>query len=298
MAQRNIKCAIMFADVAGSTRLYEEVGDSKARAMIAHTIKTMTKLTHRLRGRVIKTIGDEVMCVFVDADSAVETAFDIQEAVSNDFTFGRVLSIRIGEHFGPAILEGDGDIFGDAVNVAARMTGIAKAGQIIISEDTVARLNNELKSHTRQFDRTLVKGKKEPMIIYEVIWQQEDVTSIAVLKPATLAGAQAGKIKLHWRDRQIKLDGNSGVIVIGRGNEADFVVDDKFASRTHVRIESRRGKFVIIDQSTNGTYVRAGNDPEAYLKREDLPLLGTGCIGLGHSTVSADDAELIRYTVE
>ena len=288
----------MFADVADSTRLYEDVGDGKARTMIAHTIKTMTKLTHSMRGRVIKTIGDEIMCVFVDADSAVKAAFDIQEAVSNDFTFGRVLSIRIGEHFGSAIVEGDGDIFGDAVNVAARIAGIAKAGQIIISENTVARLNNELKSHTRQFDRTPVKGKKDPMIIYEVVWQQEDVTSIAVLEPATFAGAQAGKIKLRWRDRQIELDGNSGMIVVGRGNEADFVVDDKFASRMHVRIELRRGKFVIIDQSTNGTYVRTGDDPEVYLKREDLPLLGTGCIGLGHSTVSADNTELIRYIAE
>jgi len=288
----------MFADVAGSTQLYEDMGDDKARTIVAHIIQKMTDLTHAMRGRVIKTIGDEIMCVFVDADSAVKTAFDIQEAVSKDFTFGRALSIRIGEHFGSAILEGDGDIFGDAVNVAARMAGIAKAGQIIISEDTVARLNNELMLHTRQFDRAPVRGKKEPMIIYEAIWQQEDVTSIAVLEPAKFAGTQAGKIKLRWRDRQIELDGNSGVVVIGRGNEADFVVDDRFASRMHVRIESRRGKFVIIDQSTNGTYVRASDDPEVYLKREDLPLLGTGCIGLGHSTVSASDAELIRYIVE
>ncbi len=288
----------MFADVAGSTKLYEDVGDSKARAMISHTIKTMIALTRNMRGRVIKTIGDEIMCVFVDADSAVKAAYDIQEAVSSDFTFGQALSIRIGEHFGSAILEGDGDIFGDAVNVAARMAGLAKAGQIIISEDTVARLNDELKSYSREFDRAPVKGKKEPMVIYELIWQQEDVTSIAVIDPAMFSGAQAGKMKLRWRDSQIELDSNSGVLVIGRCNEADFVVDDKFASRMHVRIELRRGKFVIIDQSTNGTYVRTGDDPEVYLKREELSLLGTGCVGLGHSTVSVGDAELIHYTVE
>lgn len=288
----------MFADVAGSTRLYEEVGDDKARKMIAHTIKTMTGLTHKMKGRVIKEIGDEIMCVFVNADSSIKAAYEIQEAVSTDFTFGRPLSIRIGGHFGPAILEDGGDIFGDAVNIAARMAGIAKAGQIIISENTVARLNDDLRSHVREFDRAPVKGKKEPIIVYEVVWQQEDVTSIAVLDPAMFAGKQAGRIKLRWRDRQIELDGNSGVLVIGRGNEADFVVDDKFASRMHVRIELRRGKFVIIDQSTNGTYVQAGDDPEVYLKREELPLLGTGCIGLGHSVVSAEDTELIRYMVE
>lgn len=297
MAQRNIKCAIMFADVAGSTKLYEDVGDDKARAMISHTLESMTKSTHAMRGRVIKTIGDEIMCVFVDADSAVKAAYDIQETVSNDFTFGRALSIRIGEHFGPAILESDGDIFGDAVNVAARMAGIAKAGQIIITEDTVARLNDELKADTREFDRAPVKGKKEPMIIYEVMWQQEDVTRMAAPNLITPAVTQAVKMKLRWRDKQMELNDSSGVVVIGRGDQADFVVDDKLASRMHVRIELRRGKFVIIDQSTNGTFVRTNDGREVYLRREELPLLGAGCVSLGR-TVSADDAELIYYIVE
>jgi len=297
MAQRNIKCSIMFADVAGSTKLYEDVGDDKARTMIAHTIESMTKSTQALRGRVIKTIGDEIMCVFVDADSAVKAAYDIQETVSNDFTYGRALSIRIGAHFGPAILESDGDIFGDAVNVAARMAGIAKAGQIIITEDTVEKLNEELKADTREFDRAPVKGKKEPMIIYEVMWAQEDVTRMAAPNLLAAAAAKLMKMKLRWRDKQLELADSSGITVIGRGDQADFVVDDKLASRMHVRIEVRRGKFVVIDQSTNGTFVRTNDGREVYLRREELPLTGAGCFSLG-SPVSAENAELIYYIVE
>jgi len=297
MAQRNIKCSIMFADVAGSTKLYEDVGDDKARTMISHTIETMTKSTQAMRGRVIKTIGDEIMCVFVDADSAVKAAYDIQETVSNDFTYGRALSIRIGAHFGPAILESDGDIYGDAVNVAARMAGIAKAGQIIITEDTVERLNEELKADTREFDRAPVKGKKEPMIIYEAMWAQEDVTRMAAPNLLSAAEAKPMKMKLRWRDKQKELADSSGVTVIGRGDQADFVVDDKLASRMHVRIEVRRGKFVVIDQSTNGTFVRTNDGREVYLRREELPLTGAGCFSLG-SPVSAENAELIYYIVE
>lgn len=297
MAQRNIKCAIMFADVAGSTKLYEDVGDDKARAMISHTIETMTKSTQAMRGRVIKTIGDEIMCVFVDADSTVRAAYDIQETVSNDFSFGRALSIRIGAHFGPAILESDGDIFGDAVNVAARMAGIAKAGQIIITEDTVARLNDELKADTREFDRAPVKGKKEPMIIYEAMWAQEDVTRMAAPNLMAAAAPQSVKMKLRWRDKQQELTESSGVTVIGRGDQSDFVVDDKLASRMHARVEVRRGKFVVIDQSTNGTFVRTNDGREVYLRREELPLTGAGCFSLG-SPVSAENAELIYYIVE
>ena len=297
MAQRNIKCAIMFADVAGSTKLYEDVGDDKAREMISHTIESMTKSTEAMRGRVIKTIGDEIMCVFVDADSTVRAAYDIQETVSNDFSFGRALSIRIGAHFGPAILESDGDIFGDAVNVAARMAGIAKAGQIIITEDTVERLNDDLKADTREFDRAPIKGKKEPMIIYEAMWAQEDVTRMAAPNLLAAAAPQTIKMKLRWRDKQKELSENSGVTVIGRGDQSDFVVDDKLASRMHVRVEVRRGKFVIIDQSTNGTFVRTNDGREVYLRREELPLSGAGCFSLG-SPVSAENAELIYYIVE
>lgn len=288
----------MFADVAGSTKLYEEVGDDKARAMIAHVIGLMSKSTQAMRGRVIKTIGDEVMCVFVDADSAVKAAYDMQEIISNDYTHGRALAIRVGAHFGPAILEADGDIFGDAVNVAARMAGIAKAGQIIVSEDTVERLNDELKSDAREFDRAPVKGKKEPMIIYEVVWQQEDVTRMAapgLIMPPT--ATISNKIKLRWRDQQLELTESSGVTVIGRGDQADFVIDDKLASRMHARIEVRRGKFVVVDQSTNGTFVKTNEGREVYLRREELHLLGAGCISMGKTT-TAEDAELIYYIVE
>lgn len=298
MAQRNIKCAILFADVAGSTKLYEDVGDDKARAMISHCIATMSASTQAMRGRVIKTIGDEVMCVFVDANSAVKAAYDMQETVSNDFSQGRALSIRVGAHFGPAILESDGDIFGDAVNVAARMAGIAKAGQIIVSEDTVERLDADLKNDAREFDRAPVKGKKEPMIIYECVWQQEDVTRMAapgLTMPPT--ATVSSKIKLRWQDKQLELTEGSGITTLGRGDQADFIVDDTMASRLHARIEQRRGKFVIVDQSTNGTFVKTNDGREVYLRREELHLLGAGCISLGRS-VSLEDAELIYYIVE
>lgn len=297
MLRKNIKCSIMFADIAGSTKLYEDVGDEKARAMIAHTINIMRESTGSAGGKVIKTIGDEVMSVFINADSAVKAAYDIQETVSNDFTYGGALSIRIGAHFGSAILE-NGDVFGDAVNVAARVAGIAKAGQIIITEDTVARLDDNLKADTREFDRAPLKGKKEPMVIYEVLWAQEDVTRMSpssFLADDSIAGSM--KMSLRWRDKLLELTSSSDGVLIGRGDDAGFIVDDKLASRVHARIEARRGKFVIIDQSTNGTFVRTNDGREIYLRREELPLIGMGCFCLG-SPISAKNAELVYYIVE
>ena len=119
----------MFADIAGSTKLYDTLGDELARAKVAKAIETMSEITRQNSGDVIKTIGDEVMCKFPTAEDAGTAAWEMQEKFEEETesnTDGSPVSIRIGMHFGPAILEG-GDVFGDAVNVAARMAAQAKA---------------------------------------------------------------------------------------------------------------------------------------------------------------------------
>ncbi len=297
MSQKNIQCAIVFSDVAGSTALFEEVGDDQARRLIAHAIGLMSGITTDFRGRVIKTIGDEIMCSFPDAESAVKASMEMQDTISSDYSQGRPLAIRVGVHFGPAILESDGDIFGDAVNVAARMVGIAKAGQIITTEDAVELINEELKQDTRQFDRTTVKGKRDEMIVYEVLWQREDVTRMAA--PNLVVPQAVKKVVLHiqWRDNGLDLTDKTGTVIMGRGDQADYTVDDKLASRMHARIEFRRGKYVLIDQSTNGTFVETNDGNEVYLRREELALWGSGCISLGRGT-KAKDAELIQFKIE
>lgn len=298
MAQKNIRCAIVFADIAGSTKLYEEVGDDAARRMCSYVVGLMSNITRQHRGRVIKTIGDEVMSAYPDPAGAIKATMEMQETISNDYSQGRSFALRIGAHFGPAILEGDGDIFGDAVNVAARMVGIAKAGQIITTEDVISRLPPEMQQDAREFDRTKVKGKAEEMVVYEVLWQQEDVTRMA--SPGLSIPAAAPKksgLLLRWRDKEKALTENTGTVVIGRGDQADFMVDDRLASRMHARIEFRRGKFVLIDQSTNGTFVQTNDGNEVYLRREELALWGGGKISLGRS-IKEPDAEIIHYLGE
>jgi class 3 adenylate cyclase len=87
----------------------------------------MAKITEMYQGRVIKTIGDEIMCRFTSANDCVRAAKECQEEISMGIQGENVeLTIKVGLHFGPAILMEDGDVFGDAVNVAARMAGIAK----------------------------------------------------------------------------------------------------------------------------------------------------------------------------
>jgi adenylate cyclase len=294
MAKETASRAIVFADISGSTRLYETLGDAIARELVSQCLDLMTEQVNRHNGAVIKTIGDEIMSTFATAEQAVEACMAMQEAVAEDLPQRNKhtpadFSIRIGMHFGSCILEG-GDVFGDAVNVAARMAGIAKGGQIITTQDTAAALSPAIRSSTRHLDRIPIKGKSEDVDIFEVIWQADDVTRMATGLLAQGANKLAS-LRLRYHTEVMDLDQDMNVVILGRGQKADMVVNDSMASREHARIECRRGKFILTDMSTNGTYVETQEGP-SYLRREDIVLTGQGKIALGR-----DLGEATEYVV-
>ncbi len=295
MAPKTINLAIMFADIAGSTKLYDTLGDHLARAKVAATIDTMSEITRQNKGTVIKTIGDEVMCTFPTAEDAGTAAWEMQEKFEEEAesnTDGSPVSVRIGMHFGPAILTG-GDVFGDAVNIAARMAAQAKAKQIITTQDTLDKLPPAMRASTRFVDHAPIKGKKEEIDIFEIIWQEEDVTRMAtgmvINKPTPEA-----KLTLTYDGQTIELSKLRPGLVMGRSQNCDLTINEKLASRQHVRIELRRDKFFIVDQSTNGTHVIIGDNPEEFLRREEIPLNGSGRISLGKG-FSENPDEVVEF---
>lgn len=299
MAPKTTNLAILFADVSGSTRLFETLGDETARVKVSECLDTLTYVTKNHKGTVIKTIGDEIMCTFPTSDDAANAATEMHEELEEDITEGvsdsTQLHIRVGFHFGPALMEG-GDVFGDAVNVAARMAAQAKGGQIITTQSTVDLLAPMLRASTRFVDRAPIKGKKEEINIYEIIWQEEDVTRMATglmtdeMKPEV-------KLRVQYAGKDIILDKQRSSLVMGRSNNCDLPINEKMASRQHVRIELRREKFFIIDQSTNGTHVLVENSEEEFLRREEMPLQGKGQISLGKS-FSENPTEVISFAHE
>jgi len=291
MAKETATRAIVFADISGSTRLYEALGDTIARELVSQCLDLMTEQVNRHNGAVIKTIGDEIMATFATAEQAVEASMSMQEAVAEDLPQRNQhtppnFAIRIGMHFGSCILEG-GDVFGDAVNVAARMAGIAKGSQIITTQDTAAALSPALRSSTRHVDRIPIRGKSEDVDIFEVIWQADDVTRTATGLFHHDADIVAN-LRLRYHTEVMDLNQDMSVVVLGRGKKADMVVNDSMASREHARIECRRGKFILTDMSTNGTYVETTEGP-SYLRREDVVLTGEGKIALGRDLVEATE---------
>jgi len=288
----------MFADIAGSTRLYERHGDLLAQETIARSQQRMAAAVHRHGGVVIKEIGDEIMSRFPTADQAVVAACDIQKAFAvGQGAFPEPIEIRIGLHHGPALLL-HGDLFGDAVNVAARMRDISRGGEIITTEETVHQLAPSLAQRARQFDRTSLKGKKDLVSIYGVVWERQDsVTSIATGTGSAAVAVDSTALHLRHGTQEWTITTDRTVVSLGRDPQCDVVLEGDFVSRTHARIRLQRGKFVLEDCSTNGTHVRTNDGNIVFLRREKLPLWGSGVVSLG-KPLSESGTQLVHFRCE
>lgn len=281
---KDIELAILFADVVGSTRLYEQMGDLRARDMVAICIDIMRSATEQHQGTVIKTMGDEVMATFPAADNALNAAAQMQQQISSHAQLkgeGQPVAIRIGCHFGPVVLE-NRDVFGATVHTANRMTSQAKAGQVITTAATVELLSPEWRAAVRQIDVAMLKGQGSEVTLYEVLWQTEDVTSmVPAIAMSNKDSRRTARLRLRFQDREILVDEQRPNIAIGRAEDNDVVVKGNLISRLHARIEINRNKFVLIDQSTNGTFVQTADGEESFVRRDSLQIKGKGMIGLG-----------------
>jgi adenylate cyclase len=296
---KDIELAILFADVVGSTKLYEQMGDVKARDMVATCIDIMRTATEQHNGTVIKTMGDEVMSTFPTVDDALNAAGQMQQAIQTHPDLkvdGQPVSIRIGCHYGPVVLE-NRDIFGAAVHTANRMTSQAKAGQIITTATMVDQLSPEWRASVRQIDVATLKGRSSEVALFEVLWQTEDVTSML---PAIALSQRDGKklrMRLRYQGQEVVVDEQRSNIAIGRAEDNDLVVKGNLISRLHARIEVNRNKFVLIDQSTNGTFVLSSAGEEAFVRRDSMQIKGEGYIGLG-KLPEANSPLAIRFVCE
>ncbi|HET7135616.1 MAG TPA: adenylate/guanylate cyclase domain-containing protein [Casimicrobiaceae bacterium] len=282
--------AVLFADIAGSTRLYETLGDERAFATVGRSVAGMADACRTFHGRVVKTIGDEVMSVFATADAAAQAAIAMQSSLALDTEAPLRVAIRIGFHFGPAI-ERDGDVFGDSVNVAARLVGLANASQVMTSKSTAAALAPWLRARVRGLGALAVKGKHDDLDVCELVWQDtnDDLTTLST----RLEVPRTRLVVRHGGTERV-LDEMRRTLAFGRDAQNDVVIADRLASRMHAHVEKRREHFVLVDHSSNGTYVTREDEPEIVLRREELVLRGRGRISFGHA-YAADPSESVEF---
>jgi adenylate cyclase len=287
--------AVLFVDVTDSTRIYETLGDTRALALINRLFGLLDKSSALHGGTVVKKLGDGMVCAFPDADAAFQAACDMQLAAPGSGPEG--LTIKIGFTYGPVVLSG-GDVFGDTVNVCARLVALANAQQVLTTQQTVDALSPALRDRCRQMFPIRVRGRHEEIIACNVLWRSDpDVTEIN-LTGAALARTRETVLKITYQGNLRVERADGAGLRIGRDKENNLVVESHFASRVHARVFAREGHFVLQDLSSNGTYLLAdGNSAEILLHREEAVLSDRGWIGLGNSAARHGDHAL-RYRVE
>jgi class 3 adenylate cyclase len=295
---KDLEVAIVFADVVGSTQLYDKFGDTKASETVAQCLDIMKDATYQFNGTVIKTIGDEVMSTFGTVDDAMGAAVMMQSRVTSETKDdGIPVRIRIGCHFGPVVQE-QNDIFGAAVHTANRMTSQAKAKQIVISGSTVEKMGPDLRKQTRQIDVATVRGRLDEVALYELVWQPEEATSMLPTLEWENKDKRASKLLINFRDKSIEVSDKRKSINLGRADDNDLVVKGNLISRIHAKIEMRRGKFVLVDQSTNGTFLQSVRGKETFVRRDSTALDDEGTIGLGRSEEPGSSLAIYYKTID
>jgi len=276
---RGTELIILFADIAGSTRLYETLGDARARVTVASCVEVMTDVTRRQAGQVVKTIGDEVMSLFRHADDAAAAAVAMQEAISGDgIALASPVSIRVGFHHGPVIID-RADIYGDAVNVAAHVSRMAKPGQILATGAARRLLGGQWQLDSRPGAALHFKGKQVQTEVHELIWRAEEMTILRTLPRKPIASA--ARLVLTIGNTRVELGDPRPLFTLGRDERNDAVVGEVTVSRHHARVELSNGRFVLTDQSANGTFIVPDEGDGAFVHRDSAVLEGRGLLGLG-----------------
>ncbi|OGS91553.1 MAG: hypothetical protein A2Z95_08880 [Gallionellales bacterium GWA2_60_18] len=290
---------MLFADISGSTALYDKLGDEPARQLIAGCTAMMAREAAAHGGTLVKTMGDEIMCTFPSPAAAFEAACAMQSEVHASPPGGSAhpMYIRIGFHYGDVICEG-GDVYGDTVNVAARVTAITRARQVLATRAAAEALPERLRKRARQIMRAELRGKQEALDVFQILWEQDSTltTRIGLAQFRKPADAR-NELLLRYRQQLVVVNEQRRSVVLGREGSCDIVIDSNFASRQHARIELGFTKFTLFDHSSNGTHVRFSDGQVIQLFREQIVLHKSGSISLGVSFTD-EPTELIEFILQ
>lgn len=295
---RVVERTVLFADLRGSTSMYERLGNADASAVITQSVALLAQIVELHHGQVVKTLGDGLLAVFASPRDGVAASDEMHESLErigapgDRFVPGLPravpLKLQVGLALGE-IVELSGDVFGDAVNVAARLLEHVGDNETLATAAVLDGLEPRERSRFRNLDRMQLRGRVEPVHVHllEARRRSGDAATTAFGEMAP-AWSEPEAIRLVGLDMNRIYAGPSLPVVLGRSPTATYIIDDTRVSRSHARIDWHGGTFALIDLSYNGTYVRFDRDPEVIaLRRGNCTLHGSGVISLGTPPVDA-----------
>lgn len=277
--------------------LYERIGNVTAATLTQKILAHLRRLVEANGGGVIKSSGDGLLGAFPSADGSARAALAMI-AIQDDYG----LRLRVGIHFG-AVIEGIGDLYGDACNVAARVQQIARPGEILTTDALVSGLSPELLAKTKLLSNVAMKGKAVPIRVHQlrtVADMDEALDSTTLGFSANTAGGAGAMVTLHlfYRGQDILMSRALPRVTIGREESSGLRIASRQASRQHAVIDFSRESFLLTDHSSNGSFIRSGGSPPVVLRRDSTKLVGSGLIGFGAEVLDEGQDHVVAFRGE
>jgi len=292
---------VVFADLVGSTGIFERLGDETAGRFVTQLTTALARTFEQHSGRVVKLLGDGIFTVFQSDSNAIAACVEIQTRLEEKPVHpggtGTAVQMQMGVESGE-VVEIEGDCYGDAVNSAARLADLAGADQIL----TTARVRDALpagqQGQLRSLGPMYLRGKQEVTEVFRVDWQvDERDTEATVMGVSMFKPGRDTVLEVTALGQTLRLEPRGEKLTVGRSIGASLTINDARVSREHATAEWRGGHFVLGDTSSFGTWVYFGNQAEpVVLRRTECYLVGSGQIALGCER-EAEAASVVQFNV-
>ncbi|MEA2627045.1 MAG: adenylate cyclase [Candidatus Binatota bacterium] len=287
----SIPTAVLFLDICGSTSFFDRHGEKAGKAMVERCFRLVLPQIEKREGRVVKRMGDGLLAVFPTASALVSSAADTflrLDAMNEAVPEPARIRIHCGGDWGPVVVDSYGDIFGDVANTASRVESLAGADRLYVTHELVNELAEHERDRVRAVGKFALRGKAEEVPVYEVLWKSEGSTMLVSRETLNIET----RLTLFLEGQVIEFPSDKKTLAIGRIPGNDVVVDDAAVSREHAEITRRKGSFIFVDRSTNGTYLRQHGAKPRHLHREECRLEDSGNFALGRA-----DGPAVEYKV-
>lgn len=303
----SLYATVLFVDLQGSTSVYEALGNAQATKIVTNITQRLSQQAWSGGGRVIKTLGDGVLALFIDSQRAINTAVQMQRMHAKRLSSVQPelrMPIRIGLASGKVEMVSR-DCYGDAVNIASRLCDLCGPDQIWVNTSAMQGVTEGKGVCFRQLGPIQIRGRVEPCSVYQVTWREEDNTAFmtmqatdALLHVQKDADFLGRNIELKFQDENRFFHAFDLPAYIGRSNVVEFTVNDLRVSRSHARLEWHHGSIQLVDVSSFGSWLRFAGDinSEMLLRRDKTILHGKGEIALGAS-FSDPTAPIVQFSV-
>jgi adenylate cyclase len=283
---------VLLADLRrDASRLYASAGPTKALQAIQHCVSLLEKAAWEGGATFVRATGDELMALFpapaaaADAASAMQIAAEALPAVGST-----KLGVRIAFQSGPVVVR-NGDVLGDTVSMTSRLIEEAQKEQIITSRDTAAVLGHSYRNRMRTVRPSQALDPVSSLGLCEFVWRVNENTTrldASMTKPP-----RHETLRLQYGITEVIAKGEHNPVSLGRDFQCAVIILDDLASRRHCTIEQRGGEFVLIDHSTNGTYVTEEGEAEIRLQQASFTLRRHGWLAFGQPRARTD--QVVEY---